>query len=199
MSETKFTPPEVQRNEKDKALAELNTQEMRMHILKSARMIKNNISDADAEDVAQRTMLNANQAIQKDQFNYKSTLKTWIHKIVKNLIIGDIRYNNANFRGGFIEDIYGNKEVEDTNQDAEQRLLETEEGIEKELDIQNLKSDIKRLPPRSKEVIELLMEGVKIVEIARRLNINRATVRSIIFRAKKALLTKAYGEDKVKK
>ncbi len=196
MSEIKFTPSEEHLDNKERALAELNTPEMRMYIIKSARMIKNDISDADAEDMAQRTMLIANQELQKGKFHYKSKLKTWVYRIAENLILSDIRHSAMKQRRGFVDGMPEHTNIGDEKPNAEQILLQEEHKKIQETDIQNLKSDIQSLPVTYKNVMELFIQGIKPPEIAIRLNVPKNTVNTRIRRARKMLLAKAYGKDK---
>ncbi|MBI2038103.1 MAG: RNA polymerase sigma factor [Candidatus Magasanikbacteria bacterium] len=197
MPEITFTPPEAQLNNKKEAtLAELNSDKTRNYIISIAKNINNKISNADAEEVAQNAMLKANQEIEKGQFKYQSNLKTWLYTIVERLIIGILRHDTMKRRKGFVDAAPEYQETKDEEPIAEQKLIEQEALDIREEEIKNLKSDIAKLPPLYRAVMELVTQGKRPVDIAKELNIPYPTARTRIKKAKEIIDEILYGKQK---
>ena len=143
-------------------------------------------NDHDGEDLVQETFVRAVAASRSFQ---GGNLKAWLFRILRNTFIDQYRrqkHNPVTF--GFDESDEAPQRgllVDELDLDQSQRLLGAE-----------IESALQLLPPRSREVILLDVEGLTEVEVAGVLGCAVGTVKSRLARARSVLRQKLadYGK-----
>jgi RNA polymerase sigma-70 factor (ECF subfamily) len=138
-------------------------------------------SDSDAEDVVQESFVKAYLSL--TSFKGESAFYSWLYRIVYNMAI-DERRRKAR-KGGVAEDLDGLTEsqmLEFSNSESP----ETAVGNRQEL--QRLQLALKQLSPEHREVLVMReLDGLAYEEIADTLGINRGTIMSRLFYARRNL------------
>jgi RNA polymerase sigma factor (sigma-70 family) len=144
--------------------------------------------DARAEDIVQEVFLAALRSI--DRLDRPAGFKPWLYRIAHNICVDHMRRNR---RG------------EEVSMDAgalpaaeEIRLFRqapsTHAAVTQKEEFRNLREAFGGLPPSQSEVLVLReLEGLSYDEIAARMGITRASVESMLFRARQGLRFE-YGE-----
>jgi RNA polymerase sigma factor (sigma-70 family) len=144
--------------------------------------------DARAEDVVQEVFLSALRGI--DGLDRPTGFKPWLYRIAHNACVDHMRRN---------------RRAEEVSIDAavlapaeEIRLFRqapsTHAALSQKEDFKNLREAFRGLPPSQSEVLVMReLEGLSYDEIAARMGITRASVESMLFRARQGLRDE-YGE-----
>ena len=144
--------------------------------------------DARAEDVVQEVFLSALRGI--DGLDRPAGFKPWLYRIAHNACVDHMRRN---------------RRAEEVSIDAamlapaeEFRLFRqapsTHAALSQKEDFKNLREAFRGLPPSQSEVLVMReLEGLTYDEIATRMGITRASVESMLFRARQGLRDE-YGE-----
>lgn len=185
MERMPYPQPESTEPQSEELLKQLQSVETRKFLINACRKKFNNLPEADIEDIIQTTFTKAAKAILKGGYRGESSLTTWLYRIAHNAAIDVIE---AQKRFKKTADDFTLSTTDRTGQTAEDFAIETEEII-------TLQSNIKKLPPKYRTVIEMTIGGKKIIEIAKDLNINIDTIKSHIRRAKQLLRKMAYGKQ----
>lgn len=143
----------------------------------------------DAYDIAQETFLRVYRALSR--FRGHSTLHTWIHRIVVNLCLDEIKKKRR--RPNLVQETWPDEEeatgslierLPDETADPEAWTLSRERQL-------IVRQAIASLPPHHRAVLVLFdLEGMAYQEIAEVLKINIGTVKSRLNRARLALKEK---------
>lgn len=141
-------------------------------------------SKEDAEDLAQTTFMRAYQSYAL--YCPDHPLLNWLLRIAKNAFLDSKRTQDRRPRTiseSCFRDGEGLVAVLDERPNAEELLLRRESEA-------NLKTEIEHLDPVSKQlVIEVHLKSTPIEHMASAFSMNRATVRSRLFRARRTLRT----------
>jgi RNA polymerase sigma factor (sigma-70 family) len=144
--------------------------------------------DARAEDVVQEVFLSALRGI--DGLDRPAGFKPWLYRIAHNACVDHMRRN---------------RRADEVSMDAsvlpaaeEIRLFRqapsTHAALSQKEDFRNLREAFRGLPPSQSEVLVMReLEGLSYDEIAARMGITRASVESMLFRARQGLRDE-YGE-----
>ncbi len=172
--------------DKNTWLEELNTPETRKLVIAHIFSMKADISVEDTEDIAQLVMLNAAKAIQADKFRGESKLTTWLYRITKNEVLSLLRKKKRSAKiGSFPSDF----------EPASEALSSEEKYLTAET-TQYLKTHLNKLSPTLRQVMELRLEDLDYKQIAERLGISLAAVKSREFRARMILIQRMQNEGK---
>ncbi len=184
--------PEPEASDKEAWLKELGSKKTRDLILGHI-LLKMRLSKEDAEDITQQVMFRATKAIENGQFRGESKLTSWLYTITKNEALNFLRKRNRHplpvsldADTGF-SDYKGDparlkveEKIPNNEPTSEEKYVSAEEN-------KNLRSSFDKLPPRQKEMMQLLADGLTNKEVAERMGINIGTVKSQTFKASKLL------------
>ena len=134
-----------------------------------------------AEDISQETFIRAFDNLHR--FDIKRPFRPWLFRIGRNLALNWLS-SRAGLERKFTEDIEEKYEIgtDEGPEDALERL-ERRRGIEMVLDL---------LPVHFREVLHLrYLEGMEYEAIAGEMDLPLGTVKTWLYRAKKAFLTQA--------
>jgi RNA polymerase sigma-70 factor, ECF subfamily len=135
----------------------------------------------DAEDQVQSAFLRAQEHL--DQFRYRARFSSWLSKIVINQCHMRFRERLRTRSLGTAEDCCypGSAQIRDAALDPEQGLLERDLW-------DAVKTEIRLLPAVYREALVLrYLDQLPLTDLADRLGVTLATVKSRLFRAKIAL------------
>ncbi|MDR2979398.1 MAG: sigma-70 family RNA polymerase sigma factor [Bacteroidales bacterium] len=130
-------------------------------------------SDADAEDLLQDAFIKI--FLNLKGFRFESSLRHWMKRLATNTII-------TNFRTKKKEGVKLDYE------ECEQGVLPVVEVQDVEIPMEVLMRMVRELPPGYRMIFNMReIDGYELSEIAEELNMNPATVRSQLFKAKAVL------------
>lgn len=138
--------------------------------------LKLTANQEDASDLLQDTMLKA--LTYKDKFVEKSTLKSWMFTIMKNIFINNYRRNVRKYA------IMGN--IKETINTTIRKNIETSQP-ETSYNLDEIKDTIETLSEEYRIPFQMFYDGYKYKEIADALDLPVGTVKSRIFYARKRL------------
>ena len=137
---------------------------------------KLNLNDADANDIAQETFIDAFSKL--NTLSDKSKFKMWIMRIANNKSLNLLKHNNI-IKFDNIDDDNSFAEIPDKAKNVEEQYIENEVAS-------TLKSIIEKLPLEQKiTVFMYYYEDMSVKEIAAAYNCSENTVRSRLNYAKK--------------
>jgi RNA polymerase sigma factor (sigma-70 family) len=144
--------------------------------------------DARAEDIVQEVFLSALRSI--DSLGRPAGFKPWLYRIAHNTCVDHVR------RSRRAEEVSIDAQV--LPQSDEIRLFRqvpsTHAAVTLKEDFKNLREAFGGLPPSQSEVLVMReLEGLSYEEIASRMGVTRASVESMLFRARQGLRTE-YGQ-----
>ena len=144
--------------------------------------------DGRAEDVVQEVFLSALRGI--DGLDRPAGFKPWLYRIAHNACVDHMR------RNGRAQEVSMDASVLPAAE--EMRLFRqapsTHAALSQKEDFRNLREAFRGLPPSQSEVLVMReLEGLSYDEIAARMGITRASVESMLFRARQGLRDE-YGE-----
>lgn len=138
----------------------------------------------ESKDIMQDCFIKILEKIKK--YHLQGSFEGWLRRLTINTIIDYIKKKNKLFA----TQIYDNTVVETIEEDAEVIEILQQMSAERILNLINL------LAPRSKIIFNLYaVEGIKGAEIAKLLEIEESTVRSIYKKAKDNLIKKMKEEN----
>jgi len=138
-----------------------------------ARMLGN---VADAEDLAQEAFVRAHRALVEQQFDGRSSVETWLYRIVTNVALDQLRARKR--RGKLVEP--SDEMAVDAGNSAEARLA-----------LRELDGWMSELAPEQRVVLVLsAMEGFSNAEIASMMNCSEGSVEQRLVRARTSLKQK---------
>ncbi|MBT4764955.1 RNA polymerase sigma factor [bacterium] len=129
-------------------------------------------NEADADDLVQKSLL---KAFEKQDLFKGGNLTGWVVTIMKNLFIDDMR-----------------KLKDKIFVDIEDEIL-TSNSNDKHLDVADTNSALKKLGKKCQNILSLIAEEYKYVEISECLSIPIGTVMSSLTRCRKQLYKELYG------
>ena len=174
--------------------SEANHERMRQILI---RFFKNNtLYHEHAEDLAQEVLLKA--WLNRDQFDNRSSLMTWVHRIARNYSFGVHRHNrhsdkNPNLTDS-LETVLKTHSAEDN---LEEQLIYRGKvrGLREAAEVA-----FSRFPSSYKEAWDLrINKGMNVKDIAESLNIPEGTVKSRISRITEEIRNIMAGRQTVKK
>ena len=144
--------------------------------------------DARAEDIVQEVFLSALRSI--DRLDRPSGFKPWLYRIAHNTCVDHMRRTH---RGDEVSmdasPLPASEEVR-----LYRRAPSTHAAVTQREDFKNLREAFGGLPPSQSEVLVMReLEGLSYDQIAARMGITRASVESMLFRARQGLRDE-YGE-----
>lgn len=135
---------------------------------------------ADAEDLVQEAFLRAHRALLERKFDERSSVETWLYRIVTNLALDQLRSRK---RSGQTVEANDEMMTEDGNS-AESRLA-----------LRELDGWMSELAPEQRVALVLsAMEGLSNAEIASMMNCSEGSVEQRLVRARSALRQKRNHE-----
>lgn len=138
-----------------------------------ARMLGN---VTDAEDLVQEALLRAHRALMDKQFDGRSSVETWLYRIVSNLAVDQLRAKKR--RGPSVEAT--DEMLSDDGNTAEARLA-----------LRELDELLIELSPEQRVALVLsAIEGCSNAEIATMMNTSEGSVEQRLVRARAALRQK---------
>mgnify|MGYP002635061872 FL=1 len=129
-------------------------------------------NEADADDLVQKSLL---KAFEKQDLFKGGNLTGWVVTIMKNLFIDDIR-----------------KLKDKIFVDIEDEILASNSN-DKHLDVADTNSALKKLGKKCQNILSLIAEEYKYIEISENLSIPIGTVMSSLTRCRKQLYKELYG------
>lgn len=127
----------------------------------------------DAEDLVQEAFVKAHAALHASNFDERASVSTWMHRIVCNLAIDQLRVGRR--RGRHVEAT--EETAADDSQSAESRVA-----------LGELDAWLEALPPEQRAVLVLsTMEGYSNAEIAVMLECSEGSVEQRLVRARTTL------------
>lgn len=138
--------------------------------------LKLTANEDDAKDLLQDTMLKA--LTYRDNFVERSTLKSWMFTIMKNIFINNYRRNVRKYN------ILGN--IKDQNNLAVKKNIEHSQP-ESSYNLDEIEDTINSLAEEYRIPFKMFYDGYKYKEIAEALDLPSGTVKSRIFYARKKL------------
>lgn len=147
------------------------------------RMVR---EDALAEDIVQNAFFNIFRKL--DQFDGRSALKTWMHRIVVNQSLMMLRKDRRSSEGS-IDDLLPEFDRNGCRTEQDWATIETPESlIEKSQSVEKISELIGSLPETYRIVLLLRdIEEVSTQEVAEMLQISEANVKVRLHRARAAL------------
>ncbi|MBF0134167.1 MAG: RNA polymerase sigma factor [Magnetococcales bacterium] len=141
-------------------------------------ILRHSLSNEDAQDLTQETFLEVYRNL--DHFHGNSKFSTWVLGISRHLVLNHIN-RSSSFRFAIVDDA-------DLTQIADEGN-DPHDACQREARLTILKHGIqKHLSPEWREALVLVcLEGLSYREAARLLEIPEATVKTRVFRARKAL------------
>lgn len=138
-----------------------------------------------SEDLVQSTMERAHRYI--GTFSGDSALKTWLHRILRNLFLDHVRHESREKNsGGTVE--YEDGPLHDVPQSR--HFLEPEEMLLLKENQETITESMRRMPPKHREILELReLEGLSYEEISDKLGTKIGTVMSRLFHARRKFQT----------
>lgn len=132
----------------------------------------------DAEDAAQEALVRLHRGLRK--FAGSSRFETWLYSVVRSAV-ADVQRRRA--RSGGLKDRYAASGAVPTTAEPAQVI----EEIETERLAALVREFLKELPARQREALDLVdLQGVGQAEAAARLGVSPATLRTHLFRARRA-------------
>lgn len=130
------------------------------------------------DDVAQETYLRAYKTLMKNGFSYQSSITTWLYAIARNEAR---RFNQKMAR-------------EEKKREKIEEHFFVEDKISSVTEIADINLLLAKIPEKHREILELVLGGMKNFEIAEALNIPDGTVKSRLNRAKASIKNLAREE-----
>lgn len=128
---------------------------------------------SDAEDLVQEAFVKAHAAIVVGQYDGRASVSTWMHRIVCNLAIDQLRAGRR--RGRAVEA-------------TDEMVVDDSLSAESHLALQELEGWLGELPPEQRAALVLsTMEGHSNAEIAAMLECSEGAVEQRLVRARAAL------------
>ena len=159
-------------------------------------------SKEDVEDILQTSFDNAFRKI--DQFEGRSSLKSWLTSIVINECYSLLRKKNRNVETSIesMEEVFDKEGFRIKDYHAWKLMSGKQTDIESKFDTRTVRETINRLPENYKTVLILRdIEGYSIKETVDILDISEQNVKSRLHRARtymKNMLKESYGNGNVK-
>lgn len=153
----------------------------------AANRIINN--SADSEDALQEGLLAAFRHI--DQFRGESRLSTWLHTIVRNAALRQLRKKSRLRESLILDDVVGDGERHE--QFFQEKFLidsnpDPEEACAREERKRLLAENLKFLSPHCRSVVQLcVIEGLLLREAAEKLGVSTGAVKARLHRARRIL------------
>lgn len=148
-------------------------------------ILKLGLKGAESDDLTQETLLSIWKTLPQFQYDQdKAKFRTWLSRIIKNKLIDHYRKRNTQekLKQGFSEE---------QAHDTELSSSEIDQLIEKEWEVQLIKTGLKRIAknysPQSLEVFQMAMNGMSDTEIAEELDMQPNSVNKLKNRIKKKL------------
>ena len=144
--------------------------------------------DGRAEDVVQEVFLSALRGI--DGLDRPAGFKPWLYRIAHNACVDHMRRNRR------AEEVSMDTSVLPAAEEIRlfRQAPSTHAALSQKEDFRNLREAFRGLPPSQSEVLVMReLEGLSYDEIAARMGITRASVESMLFRARQGLRDE-YGE-----
>lgn len=140
---------------------------------------------ADIEDIVQQTMVRALQT--SSEFREDSKMTTWLVKIAGNLIKDYFRTKSRREKSG-LEAV----SLQSTGTDGkkyEEKISDYHSGVEQSdsLLMKNMHLAWQELTDKERTLLNYLLQGYELKGIAEKLDVNEATFKTRIFRARKHL------------
>jgi RNA polymerase sigma-70 factor (ECF subfamily) len=129
----------------------------------------------DAEDVLIMGFTTIFSAL--DTFKNEGSFEGWMRRIIINTALSTIRFNHK---------YYDMKNITETIEKGKNNL--SENGIYSQLNVKDILKQIQQIPVGYRTVFNLfVIEGYSYEEVANLMGINKGTVRSQLYRARKML------------
>ena len=144
--------------------------------------------DARAEDIVQEVFLSALRSI--DTLDRPAGFKPWLYRIAHNICVDHVR------RSGRAQEISMDVNVLPASEEIRlfRHAPSTHSAVSQREDFRNLREAFGGLPPAQSEVLVMReLEGLSYDEIAARMGVSRASVESMLFRARQGLRVE-YGQ-----
>ncbi|NMA01268.1 MAG: sigma-70 family RNA polymerase sigma factor [Clostridia bacterium] len=122
-----------------------------------------------SEDLLSETFVNAITSL--DNFKGKSSVKTWLFAIARNLWLQKLRKDRPTLEYNDLLELYVSESIEE-------RLITKET-------VQEIKELLSKKDIRTQKIINLRVEGYSFAHIAKQLQISENSARVIDFRTKK--------------
>jgi RNA polymerase sigma-70 factor, ECF subfamily len=130
----------------------------------------------DAEDLVQEAFMKAHRALLDRQFDGRSSVETWLYRIVTNLALDQLRSKKR--RGASVEP-------------NDEMMSEDGNSAEARVALRELDGWVSGLPPEQRVALVLsAMEGFSNAEIAVMMNCSEGSVEQRLVRARTALRQK---------
>lgn len=144
-------------------------------------------NQTQAEDLLSETFIHAIRSVHR--FEGKSTVKTWLFGIARNLWLQQLRKEKQQYQEEWLEYyLYEDNSLVNENSSVEERLV-TQETI---LQIYQM---LQQKDARSQKIFAMRMEGYSYAEIGERLQISENSARVIDFRTRKWIREKCGGSE----
>lgn len=124
------------------------------------------------DDAAQETYLRAYRALEKNSFRGNSKIETWLYKIAKN---ESLRINQKLMR------------EEEKIKKATENIVILQHDLTEEAG-PSVQENLLSVPGKYRSVLELVLQGLHINDISRKLGIKPGTVKSRASRGRKIIL-----------
>lgn len=139
-------------------------------------------SEHEAEDVLQESYIRAWQALNDGRFDGRSSLETWLYRIVTNCALDSRRANQR--RGRFRERL---------EREPSEQAGRADMGTE----LRELSEWLGELPPDQRAAIVLKdLEGLKSTEVAEVLGCSEGAVEQRLVRARATLRRRCQGDER---
>lgn len=133
----------------------------------------------DAEDAAQESLVRLHRGLGK--YDGRARFETWLYAVVRSAV-ADVQRRNA--RGQSLRERFLARGAPERSADP----FPVVENLEASRIRGLLRSFLRSLPPRQREALYLVdLEGIGQAEAAERLGISPATLRTHLFRARRAM------------
>jgi RNA polymerase sigma-70 factor, ECF subfamily len=140
----------------------------------------------DADDVVQETLVRMYRSLA--DYRRESRFTTWLYRVTRSAAADHGRRRAALIRKRLQWSQYGGA----THQDPPGVVA----GLEQERQVEMVRAFWNDLPPRQRQIFDLVdLQGHAQVEVAEMLEMNAATVRAHLFKARRTLRTKLLGPE----
>ncbi len=148
----------------------------RRHLPLLARLVKRYVREADADDVAQRSMLRGLEKL--DSFRGESAFRSWLHRIAVNVALNHVRDHRKELLGAELDEA-----------DLITNTLGTARLVAREAK-QRLLAAVEELPPKQRRCVELrLLDGLTFAEVGVELGVSEDSAKVNFHHALKRLRT----------
>ena len=124
-----------------------------------------------SEDLTSEVFLEVVKSIAA--FRGESDVKTWLFSIARHKWIDNLRKKNRQVETEVLSELVGDKGIE-------------EQYLNKEL-LERIMSLLNKEPERTRNIVQLRLEGYSFYEIAKKENVSESSARVIYFRAKEKI------------